>query len=700
MRAKSKDSGTLTDRSLHDPSINVKVPGMRLITHNGTMSVCLFFALTLFVEPEIPIYRDSWGVPSIVSQDIEGIYYGLGYMHVTDNAERMALNYKIARGRSSEVLGRAHMLQDSFIRGLEIEERAEAAKLSPTSEMIVRSYLQGANRALAEKRSSVAPWVQTFTRTDVLSMGQFVNCAFPLLDLASALMPGTGSNQFAIGPQRTATGHPIVSMDPHLEWNGADGGIVWTEVGLYGPSLNFRGVTIPGLPAGTMGHNDKVAWSFTNNNPVLAVRYAVVTDPENRNRYNYHGEWKEFRSKQVKMAYLEGGELKEQTQTLRLTEWGPMVPLRSEAAYVEPLGNFAGLDQSLAMMRAGSGQELRAALGMRGLSMWNFVYGDVQGNIGYQYNADLRRRDPAFNWRGTVPGNDPKTRLGSLLTLDELPYVVNPASRLLVNANSAPGLTSLGPEIAREWPSYISTYGSTTRYELLSSLLEKDRSVEESEARVIATDTHVPYFAAVTRALQAAGAAGEGMEVLRRWDGRADIDSVGTALVAYWGSQNPGMAALIQKAAAGTPWSSEEQAAAASSLSAAEKGLVRDFGKVAVRWGEVLRMRRGAREIGVSGFGYLVPGMGAAVNPTGTPRRGPITGEIIATRGSSWRMVVSLKPGNVQSWSVLPYGNSHDPASPYYANQMSIFATRRYKETHFGAEAARAKAVQKISLTR
>ncbi len=664
------------------------------------MAFCLALAASLLVAPPVEIYRDSWGVPSIVSKDLEGVYYGLGYMHVTDNAERVALNYKISRGRSAEVLGRSQLLQDSFLRGLEIEERAEAAKLSPMSEMIVRAYLEGANKALQEKRATIPVWVQPFTRTDVLSMAQFINCAFPLLDLSSALMPGTGSNQFAIAPRRSATGHPIVSMDPHLEWNGADGGIVWYEVGLYGPSLSFRGVTVPGSPAGVMGHNDKVAWSFTNNDPVLAVRYSVVTDPANKNRYSYHGEWKEFRTKQIKMSFREGGELKEQNLTLRLTEWGPMVPLRSEAAYIEPLGNFAGLEQFLGMMRARSGQELRAAIGMRGASMWNFVYGDVQGNIGYQYNAYLHRRDPSFNWRGTVPGDDPKTRFGTLLSLDELPNAMNPASSLLVNANSSPWLTPLGPGIKTDWPSYVTSYGATTRYELLRDLLIRDASVDSADARGIATDTHLPFVGPTIRALIAAGAKGAGMDQLKAWDGRAEIDSVGTALFVYWASQKPSVAALVQKAGKGTAWTQEENALAVESLAAAEKGLIKEFGKMAVRWGEVLRMRRGGREIGVSGYGYIVPGLGAAVNPTGAPRRGPLSGEIVANRGSSWRMIVSLDPLGVKSWSVVPYGNAHDPASPYFGNQMSLFAAGRYKQTLFGAEAARAGASQRLILTR
>jgi acyl-homoserine-lactone acylase len=662
------------------------------------MAIAIALGILAAFAPPVQVFRDSWGVPSIVAQSSDGAFYGLGYMHVVDNAERVALNYKIARGRSGEVLGKGQLLQDGFLRGMEFEEKAEAAHLSPTAERVVQAYLRGANRALDDRRGSIPAWIKPFTRTDVLSMTQFVNCAFPLLDLASAILPGMGSNQFAVAPKRSATGHALLSMDPHLEWNGADGGILWYESGIYAPGITFRGVSIPGLPLAAMGHTAKVAWSMTNNDPTLVARYTVVTDPNDRNRYSYHGEWKEFRTRQIKLNYVEGGEIKESTQNLKLTEWGPMVPLRSEAAYLEPLGNFSGIDQGLAVLAAQNVADVRAALAKRGMSMWNFVYADTQGNIAYQYNAFLHRRDAALDWRKAVPGNSPDTKLGTLLSMDELPNVTNPASGMLVNANSSPWLTPVGPGIGDRWPAYITTYGKTSRYSLLTALLQKQPKVGPDEAREIATDTQIPYALATVKALVATGANNAGIEILRTWNGRADFDSVGAALFVIWAASDPAVAQLAHKAVRGEAWSEEDRRKAVDTFSAAEKAMVRDFGKLDIRWGELLRMRRGSREIGVSGFGNMAPGFDAAVNPSGMPRRGPITGEIVASRGSSWRMVVSLVPGHVQSWSVLPYGNSHDPKSPYYANQMSLFATRRYKATTFGEENVRRNAQETLTL--
>src|SRR6185312_3582790 len=122
------------------------------------------------------------------------------------------------------------------------------------------------------------------------------------------------------------------------------------------------------------------------------------------------------------------------------------------------LGKFGMLDEALRMMSSRSANEFRRALDERSISMWNVVFADVDGNIGYQYNAALGRRDPSIDWSKPVDGSDPKTRLGPLLDIDELPHIMNPTTRMLVNCNTAPWLTPVGPGISNLWPRYISTY--------------------------------------------------------------------------------------------------------------------------------------------------------------------------------------------------------------------------------------------------
>ncbi len=85
-----------------------------------------------------------------------------------------------------------------------------------------------------------------------------------------------------------------------------------------------------------MGHNDRVAWSMTNNNPKLYTIYSVKTNPDNRNQYSYHGHWKEFKTESDTMKYLENGELKSNTITSKQTDWGlPMAPFSARAVRLQ-----------------------------------------------------------------------------------------------------------------------------------------------------------------------------------------------------------------------------------------------------------------------------------------------------------------------------------------------------------------------------
>jgi acyl-homoserine lactone acylase PvdQ len=666
----------------------------------------LLVALTILAShslcaAQITIYRDSYGIPSIVADRLPDALYGLGYAMAQDNAERMARNYKQARGRSAEVDGKSQLLADGFLRALGIEENAErkAQTLQGEQATLIKSFCAGANQALAEQKGRIPGWIEPFTPVDVLALTQLINAAFPLQDVARQLLPSVGSNQFAIGSARSATGHPILSMDPHLPWDGI---LAWYEFSLYTKEFPFHGITLPGLPFGVMGHSDKIAWCMTNNDPSLYTFYTVRTNPNNAGQYSYHGEWRDFENVNLEMRYLENGQLKSSRQTTRRTAWGPMVPFRSQAVRLSMLDSW-NLDEVLRMARARDAKQFRDALRPLGISMWNIVYADTHGAIGYQFNARVPRRDASFDWSRPVDGADPKTRWGELWALDDLPHVEDPKSNLLVNANSAPWLTPLDDEIKSDaWPAYVTTYGHTTRYDRLAALLASAMHVTTEQAMRIATDTQVPYALKTIRALQQAsakaGASGleAGLRLLTAWNGRADIDAVGCALYLYWLRADRAIPGLARKAEAEEEWSATERATAVAALKSAMATLTSDHGRLDVPWSEVHLTRHAGQTAATSGFGYVVPGDGAAAVVPNTGRFQ--NGKIECTVGSSFRMIVSLDSAGIRSWSVLPYGESQDLTSPHAADQMALFGRGDYKDTLFGLKRIRAKAVSRQSL--
>jgi acyl-homoserine-lactone acylase len=643
------------------------------------------------------IYRDKFGVPSICASNTQDALAALGYATCRDSAERMALNYKFARGRMSEVEGRSDLYADGILRAIGFEDvaAAEFPRIRPDMRANIVAYCAGANRALAEQKGRLPGWIRPFTPTDVLALALFINSAFALNDMQNALTP-FGSNQFAVAPSRSSTGHPILSCDPHLEWSGI---FLWYEYALYTPTFQFRGISITGLPFPNMGHTNHIAWSMTNNDPATWTVYHVTADPQDPTRYNFHGSWRKFGEKRVEIKYLDNGELKTEPRTFKTTEWGPL--LFGATALRLSMLSFPRAEQVFEMVSARNASEFRAALKARQVAMWNIVYADTSGNIGYQYNARLPRRNPLFDWRKAVPGANPDTGWGSLLDLDELPHVLNPRTGLLCNCNSSPWLTPLDDEIRPDWPAYVTTYGHTTRYDRLSHILASAGKISPERAKLLATDSMVPYAVPAVQALCEFGKSAPELQpalaVLGRWDGRSDVDSVGTGLYAYWLRSDPQTHLLAIKAAEGKGWAPSEAGHALSALKSAVETMKKEHGRLDIPWGEMHVMHRGAASAPVNGFGYVVP---HSDESSVTPQEGAFSkGRFDCTEGSSFRMIISLDPAGVRSWSILPYGAAQNPSSPHYADQMPLFARGLYKETHFGVAGARKFAVSRQVLT-
>lgn len=83
------------------------------------------------------------------------------------------------------------------------------------------------------------------------------------LELLSDLPRLAGSNAWAVGPQRSATGAALLASDPHLEVNRLPA--IWYEVALSwnGGEEYAIGATLPGCPLMSVGRTKHLAWGVT-----------------------------------------------------------------------------------------------------------------------------------------------------------------------------------------------------------------------------------------------------------------------------------------------------------------------------------------------------------------------------------------------------------------------------------------------------
>src|SRR5262245_21552461 len=222
-----------------------------------------------------------------------------------------------------------------------------------------------------------------------------------------------GSNNWVVSGSRTATGKPILANDPH---RALDHPSLRYLVHLDAPGFKVIGAVVPWFPGVAIGHNERVAWGLTIFNIDAQDLVAEELDPKDPGRYRVGNAWEPVRSEAEMIAVKGRPKLKAE---LRFTRHGPIVyedrgrhlawALRWTGSEPGTAGYLAGL----ALDRAQSWPEFREALKRWKMPGENFVYADVDGNIGYQAAglAPIRREG---NGLLPVPGASRPLRLGGL----------------------------------------------------------------------------------------------------------------------------------------------------------------------------------------------------------------------------------------------------------------------------------------------
>jgi penicillin amidase len=269
-----------------------------------------------------------------------------------------------------------------------------------------------------------------------------------------------GSNNWVVSGERTATGKPLLANDMHLDLTLPP---IWYEVHLTAPGWNVKGFALPGAPLVVVGHNDRIAWGFTNNGADVLDLYIETFNPANLDEYRVNGAWKKAD------VYDEVIKVKgEADQHLRLlvTRHGPVVRQEGGKTYamrwtvLEPgaLCNFFNW-----LGKAQNWSEFRQTIkGIWGPGQ-NVVYADVDGNIGYILGAHVPVRKKGHG-EVPVPGDTDDYEWTGYIPLEELPQVFNPDSGMIVTANARVVGPNYKPYLTDHWEE---PYRTARIYDLL-----------------------------------------------------------------------------------------------------------------------------------------------------------------------------------------------------------------------------------------
>ncbi len=356
-------------------------------------------------------------------------------------------------------------------------------------------------------------------------------------DLTSALWPsiagfleesrseirrGIGSNNWVVSGAHTATGKPLLANDTHLELSIPS---IWYEIHVTAPRWNVKGFTLPGAPLVIIGHNDRIAWGFTNNGADVQDLYIETQNPAAPEEYRVKGVWTKA---QILDETIHVKGRPDEHLKVTITRHGPVVHREGDKAYAlrwtatEPGGlantyNWLGKAQNWkefwdTMKRVwGPGQ--------------NAVYADVDGNIGYIMAARVPVRKKGHG-EVPVPGDTDDYEWTGYVPFEQLPQALNPESGLIVTANAR----VVGPKYKAH---LTDRWDEPYRTARIYDLLHDRHDLRPEDMLKVQTDTYsyphaflADQLSAAARSVKPADARAQKLiEGLKDWNGIADADS-------------------------------------------------------------------------------------------------------------------------------------------------------------------------------
>ncbi len=509
------------------------------------------------VSQPVRVDRDALGVPHIKAKTLDDAWFVQGYTTAEDRMFQMDGLRRLAAGELSEIVGIAALESDRESRSMRMRRVAEQiyVQMPAGDKAAMAAYTRGVNAYIESHRGRYGfefallgydprPWsvvdsllagLQMFrtltndwktklVKQRMLATGEAdkVNYLFPFRSGAE-ILPGAdehpGSNGWAIAGARSATGKPLLSNDMHLEYSEPG---IWYLDQIEAPGLNVSGVALPGVPGIVSGHNDRIAWGLTNLGFDVQDLYIEKLDLRT-GRYVYQGQAEQARAERELIVIRNHNP---EEMEIWVTRHGPViaidkgVPLALRWSAADPgvlQSIFPELDQ------ARNWDEFRQALSRFGGPGQNFVYADVDGNIGYQATGKLPIRTSYF---GDVPvdGSNGENEWQGYIPFDDLPRAYNPKGGLIVSANQNPFPPDYPYHVSGFFDSH---YRSTQIFNMLSAAGNKLTPADSLRVQKDVYSGFNKYLAAqLVKALDEKKATNfnDAIAMLRAWNGQMDKD--------------------------------------------------------------------------------------------------------------------------------------------------------------------------------
>ena len=681
---------------------------------------------------QVNIIRDNWGIPHIYGKTDADAVFGLLYAQCEDDFKRVEINYIEKLGRLAEINGEKDIYNDLYLRLLidSNDAMADLKKAPAWLKKLLHAYADGINYwlhknptvkpALLQRFEPWYPLLWTDGSIGAISTGgiseEEVKNFYSGSNSATTYNPkkfeeiSTGSNGFAVGPTKTASGKAILYINPHVTFYFRPEVHMVSEEG-----LNAYGAVTWGQFFIYQGFNEHCGWMHTSNNVDVADMYTEKIRPAKQGwEYEYNKQVKKVVTKKIDIRYKNAGSISTKKITGLYTLHGPVMARRNgEYLSVQSSNRMMnGLIQSWQRTKAKGLEDYTKTMALRGNTSNSTVFADSKGNIAYWHGNYIPIRDKKYNWSQPVDGSILQTNWKGLHDVKDIVQVINPATAWIQNCNSTPySVSGSSSPQKKDYPNYMAPDGENFRGINAARVLKDENKFDLDKMIAAGYDTYLAAFEVLVPSLVKAyeknnGATDNAYELLaepiallKNWDYRVSEYSIATTLAVEWAQllnadirkvyideEEPDQVAFTKNFAA---------TATAQELLTPMLRVVNDLQSKhntwQVAWGSINRYQRISSDLNQryddTKESFPVPFASAlwGMLPSYNSRYFAGTQKRYGVSGNSFVCAVEFGE-KVKAKSLLAGGNSGNPQSKHFTDQLLMYTKGQFKDVLFYKE--------------
>jgi len=552
----------------------------------------------LQLKYKVNVFYDKYGIPHIESEDDDDAYRALGFVMASDRIFQMDLMRRLVNGTLSEIFGKKMVKVDTMLRKLRFKKSADMMyekykdNVNQKAFSQASAFLEGVHHFMESRPLPVEFYLldyrpEPFTLSDIIGLAGYMSLTFAegingdvlfselmqklpedkmdiisvgagvdthyfpdqkivkskllksmndvLSRLEEVLPLFHGSNSWVLSGRRTNTGYPILANDPHI---GVKNPHIFYEAHLKTPNLELYGHFLPLSPFATIGHTPQTAWGFTMAEVDDLNIYEEKINPEDPSQVMFKNEWVSLEKYSERIKVKDADDV---FVEVKVTPHGPLLEgtrfgvegknLALHWSVYHPDNNV--VQTLFALPYAKTIDEFKFALSHAGAPGLNVTWASKAGDIAWWIMGKFPKLPEGTRTDMILKGWDGTQEVERYYTIDENPHVINPESGVIVSANYRPQQ----PEFAH----FDGYWQPSGRFFRISKLLSEKATWSLEELKKIQLDDIIPIASQLKGELLKVIDVGnltklekEAYELLKNWDGKSDIKSVGSSIYHMW----------------------------------------------------------------------------------------------------------------------------------------------------------------------